>query len=101
MDKRALQKYLQQAGQTAEQREQIKRARERAHEKYQEARRRASAAAGESGSFKDLKASELYCPQCKCAMPVKQRLLLVLPTGEKYDYVCTGCGNSLGTKTSK
>ena len=29
---------------------------------------------------------------------MRQRLLLVLPTGRKYDYVCSVCGNSVGSK---
>lgn len=32
-------------------------------------------------------------------MPVRSRLLLVLPDGELHEYRCTGCGASLGTKT--
>ncbi len=51
--------------------------------------------------YKDLEASELYCPKCKAAMPVRKRLLLVLPTGEKYDYYCVRCGTSVGDKTSR
>lgn len=31
-------------------------------------------------------------------MPVRERLLLVLPTGELYEYLCQGCGSSLGSK---
>ena len=34
-------------------------------------------------------------------MPVRQRLLLVLPDGELYDYTCQGCNNSVGSKTEK
>jgi len=44
-------------------------------------------------------ASELYCPKCGKSQPVRERLLLVLPTGELYDYLCTGCGDSLGKRT--
>jgi hypothetical protein len=29
-------------------------------------------------------------------MPVRERLLLVLPDREVFDYLCTGCGESLG-----
>jgi len=43
-------------------------------------------------------ASELYCPRCKKATPVRSRLLLILPDGDKYEYFCSLCGTSLGTK---
>ncbi len=32
-------------------------------------------------SFKDLEAMELYCPKCCRAVPVRKRLLIVLPEG--------------------
>ncbi len=48
--------------------------------------------------FEHLQATELYCPYCKQAMPVRERLLLVLPEGEKYEYVCARCGTSVGDK---
>ena len=44
-------------------------------------------------------ASELYCPKCKKAQPVRERLLLVLPSGELYEFLCTACGTSLGKRT--
>ena len=31
-------------------------------------------------------------------MPVKERLLLILPDGYLYEYICVGCGNSVGDK---
>ena len=31
-------------------------------------------------------------------MPVRERLLLVLPEKEIYDYLCTGCAASLGQR---
>ncbi len=34
-------------------------------------------------------------------MPVRERLLLILPDGELYDYTCQGCGSSLGSKTER
>jgi hypothetical protein len=52
-----------------------------------------------SGQFGNLVASELYCPKCKVSQPVRQRLLLVLPTGELHDYTCVRCGTSLGQRT--
>ncbi len=52
-------------------------------------------------SFGDFKASELYCPRCRMAAPVRERLLLVLPDGELYEYLCARCGASVGEKTSR
>jgi len=52
-------------------------------------------------SFEQLNASLLYCNKCGRAMPVRERLLLVLPDGELYDYTCQGCNNSVGSKTEK
>ena len=31
-------------------------------------------------------------------MPVRERLLLVLPDREIFDYLCTGCGLSVGRR---
>jgi hypothetical protein len=31
-------------------------------------------------------------------MPVRKKLLLILPGGDLYDLICTGCGESLGKK---
>jgi hypothetical protein len=31
-------------------------------------------------------------------MPVRERLLLVLPDKEIYDYLCTGCADSVGQR---
>ena len=50
-------------------------------------------------AFEQFSASQLYCAKCRVAMPVRQKLLLTLPTGDLYDYLCTGCGTSLGTRT--
>ena len=44
-------------------------------------------------------ASELYCPKCKRAQPVREKLLLILPSGELYEFLCTCCGNSLAKRT--
>lgn len=49
--------------------------------------------------FGSFVASELYCPKCKRAQPVRERLLLLLPTGELYEYLCRQCGTSLGERT--
>lgn len=52
-----------------------------------------------SQQFGDLVASELYCPKCKQSQPVRERLLLVLPTGELHEYLCARCATSLGERT--
>ncbi|HPD57097.1 MAG TPA: hypothetical protein P5294_09930 [Smithellaceae bacterium] len=52
-------------------------------------------------SFSDFDATELFCPQCKKAVPVRKKLLLILPQGEKYDYSCVLCGCSVGDKLVK
>jgi hypothetical protein len=49
-------------------------------------------------TYRDFDATELYCPNCKKAVPVRKKLLLVLLGGEKYDYTCIYCGTSLGDK---
>jgi len=49
-------------------------------------------------SYQDLEATELYCPRCRRAVPVRKRLLIVLPEGDKYDYSCAYCGTSVGDK---
>jgi hypothetical protein len=50
------------------------------------------------GSFR---ASLLYCPKCRQATPTRERLLLVLPTGNLYEYLCMACGTSTGSKTDQ
>ena len=52
----------------------------------------------EHKDFEDLEASQLFCPTCKCAMPVRKRLFLVLLDKEIYSYVCAGCGSVVGKK---
>ena len=54
----------------------------------------------EPAAFSDFSASQLYCPKCKRAMPVREKMLLVLTSGELYDYVCVQCGTSLGTRNT-
>jgi hypothetical protein len=51
-----------------------------------------------SGQFESLRASSLFCRRCGQAMPVRERLLLVLPDKEIYDYLCTGCADSVGQR---
>jgi hypothetical protein len=48
--------------------------------------------------FENFTASSLYCDKCKAAMPVRERLLLILPEKEIYDYLCTGCASSVGQR---
>jgi len=49
--------------------------------------------------FGSLNASLLFCPRCRVATPTRERLLLVLPTGNLYEYLCRHCGTSTGSKT--
>jgi hypothetical protein len=52
-------------------------------------------------SFKEFEATSLYCPRCKAAVPVRKKLLLVLPEGDEYEYLCAYCASSVGTKIDK
>ena len=52
-----------------------------------------------SQQFGTFTASELYCPKCGRSQPVRERLLLVLPTGELHEFLCTRCSTSLGKRT--
>jgi len=48
-------------------------------------------------AFERMEATLLACPRCKVAVPVRKRLLLVLPQGDKYEYICPQCGATCGT----
>ncbi|KIX16046.1 hypothetical protein [Dethiosulfatarculus sandiegensis] len=48
--------------------------------------------------FQGLTAQSLYCAKCGQAQPVRSKLLLVLPQGEKYAYFCSVCGERLGIR---
>ena len=48
--------------------------------------------------FENFRASSLYCNKCQQAMPVREKLLLILPDKEIFDYLCTGCASSLGQR---
>jgi hypothetical protein len=61
---------------------------------------RQNASAGNE-QFDQFDATELYCSKCKMALPIKKKLLLILPDGELYEYRCARCGNSVGRKTEK
>lgn len=49
-------------------------------------------------TYEEFEASELFCPTCRQARPVRKHLLLVLPQGHKYDYRCAVCATSVGSK---
>lgn len=57
--------------------------------------------ANRPGMYEEFNATELYCPRCRQAVPVRERLLLVLPEGEKYEYLCSFCSESVGTKMDR
>ena len=48
--------------------------------------------------FESLRASTLFCRKCGQAMPVREKLLLILPGREIYEYLCVRCGESLGKR---
>lgn len=49
-------------------------------------------------AYREFEATSLFCPRCRQAVPVRKRLLLVLPSGNKYDYLCQRCGAEIGGK---
>ena len=51
--------------------------------------------------YDKFEASSLYCPRCRQAMPVRKKLLLVLPEGDKYEYLCAACFTTVGDKIEK
>jgi len=51
--------------------------------------------------FEEFEAMELYCNLCGRAVPVRKFLLLVLPEGDKYEYRCQFCGNTVGDKIDR
>ncbi len=53
---------------------------------------------GSAGQFEQFQASALFCGRCQAAQPVRERLLLVLPDGELYEYLCAACGESVGRR---
>ena len=52
-------------------------------------------------SFERMEASMLACPKCRRAVQVRKRLLLILPEGDKYEYVCPHCGSTCGDTIEK
>lgn len=51
--------------------------------------------------YEDLQATFLYCNHCGRSMPVRERLLLILPDGNLFEYLCTNCGSVVGDKKTK
>jgi len=51
--------------------------------------------------FDSLRASTLYCPKCRVAQPVYEKLLLVLPDREVFDYFCRRCATSVGSRETR
>jgi hypothetical protein len=49
-------------------------------------------------AYQEFEAAQLFCPRCRRAVAVRKKLLLVLPTGVKYDYICGECGTAVGGK---
>jgi hypothetical protein len=54
-----------------------------------------------SEMYDQFEATELYCPKCRQAVPVRKRLLLILPEGNKYEYTCSRCAESVGAKLDR
>jgi hypothetical protein len=52
----------------------------------------------EPAGYEDFSATHLFCPRCRQAMPVRERVMLYLADGDLYDYSCTACGTSVGTR---
>ena len=48
--------------------------------------------------YDEFEASELFCSKCQESTPVRKKLLIVLPSGNKFEYLCSICGNSVGSK---
>jgi hypothetical protein len=52
----------------------------------------------QQSQFENFTASTLYCEKCRATTPVREKLLLVLPGKEIFDYLCTECGSSVGQR---
>jgi hypothetical protein len=52
-------------------------------------------------TYENLEATLLLCPRCRQAVPVRKRLLIVLPEGDKFEYLCSRCGSTCGTKIER
>ena len=51
--------------------------------------------------YEEFEATTLFCPRCRKTVPVRKKLLLVLPTGTKYDYLCAECETPVGAKVDQ
>lgn len=60
--------------------------------------RRKAPAPKKEETYQDFSATHLYCPGCRQATPVREKILLFLSDGDLYDYSCTVCGTSVGTR---
>ena len=74
--------------------------RERTMQPFQE-RMRTPGRQEEDRQFDQFEVSSLFCPTCKAATPVRKRLLLVLPDGDRYEYLCARCSTSVGRKVEE
>jgi hypothetical protein len=52
----------------------------------------------EAEGYRDFSATHLLCPTCRRATEVRERIMLYLPDGDLYEYSCTVCGTSVGTR---
>ena len=52
-------------------------------------------------TYEQFEATLLLCPTCQVAVPVRKRLLLVLPEGDKFEYLCPQCGSTCGNKIER
>jgi hypothetical protein len=52
-------------------------------------------------AYREFEAQSLFCTRCRRAVPVRKKLLLVLPTGNQYDYMCQECGTPVGGKVDR
>ncbi len=52
----------------------------------------------QQSQFENFTASTLFCEKCRATTPVRERLLLVLPDKEIFDYLCAECGSSVGQR---
>ncbi len=52
-------------------------------------------------NYDQFNAVELFCPSCRIATPTRERLLLVLPDGDLYEYRCAECGTQVGKKKAR
>lgn len=51
--------------------------------------------------FESFEATSLHCPKCGGLVPVVKRLLLVLPDGELFEYLCQRCMTQVGKKRDR